>query len=166
MAYHYFCILVHRPWTSKSSQPRGHIGPGYKHARHICCTSASEITSLLRSYELRYGFRKMNVYSVTIIFSASLILIFALVAEERTTDLPYEMEQSSVVANLNTCFRALDELSQSYECAKETRDELLAIQKHWTQCKQDAVNLQKRQSDLGVGRNAPTKRRRINGSGS
>ncbi len=161
MAYHNFCILVHRPWTSKSSQPRGKIGPGYQHARSVCRRSAAEIASLLRTYEASYGFRKMNVYAVIVIFSASVILIFGLVAEERQmqheaatnmlvdgrpTAQTAQAAASTVVGDLNTCFRALDELGQSYECAKRTREHLLAIQRHWTQCKRDAQMGSKRSS--------------------
>ena len=146
MAYHYFCILIHRPWTSKGSQPQGNIGLGHKHARQICCTSAAEIASLLRAYESGYGFRKMNVYGVTIIFSASLMLIFALVSDEKTAASP--QDQSTVIRDLNTCFRALDELGQSYGYAKRIRENLLAIQKHWTTAKRDALNGTKRRSQL------------------
>ena len=134
MAYYNFCILVHRPWTSKGSQPRGKIGPGYQHARHICRNSASEIASLLRRYEAGYGFRRMNVYVVTIIFSASLILIFGLIAEEWRD----ESEKHEVIGNLNTCFRALDDLGQNFDCAKHSHEQLLAIQKHWTQKRRNA----------------------------
>jgi hypothetical protein len=161
MGFHYLCILVHRPWTSKSSQPRGKIGPGYKHARQICRGSASEIASLLRNYELRYGFRKMNVYTVTIIFSASLILIFGLVANDRPAATSGEQEQSNIIEDLNTCFRALDELSQSYDYAKHIREHLLAIQKHWTNSQRDAMAGTKRRNQLfSQGSGLPVKRSR------
>ena len=117
MAYHNFCILVHRPWTSKGSQPRGKIGPGYTHARRVCYNSASEIASLLRIYESHYGFRRMNVYVINIIVSASLILIFGLIAKEvlGAQQRDQQPEDFNVAGDLNTCFRALDELSQSFE---------------------------------------------------
>ena len=140
MAYHNFCILIHRPWTSKSSQPRGKIGPGYQHARQVCRTSAAEIASLLRMHEAGYSLRRMNVYVVTIIFSASLILIFGLIAEEWRDD----TQKDQVVSNLNTCFRALDALGQSFECAKHSHEQLLAIQKHWTQRRRSAKKYSKR----------------------
>lgn len=159
MAYHYFCILIHRPWTSKSSQPQGNIGLGHKHARQVCCSSAAEIASLLRSYESGYGFRKMNVYGVTIIFSAALILIFALVSDDKTAASP--KDQSTVIGDLNTCFRALDELGQSYETAKRIRENLLAIQKHWTTAKRDVMNGNKRRSQMHItgGTSAPKRPR-------
>lgn len=148
MGFHYLCILVHRPWTSKSSQPRGKIGPGYKHARQVCRSSASEIACLLRNYETHYGFRKMNVYVVTIIFSASLILVFGLVAKERKAETSPEDQQSTIIGDLNTCFRALDELSQSYDHAKDIREHLLAIQRHWTNCQRETIVGAKRKSHL------------------
>ena len=137
MAYHNFCILIHRPWTSKASQPRGGLGPGHQHARTICRQSASDIASLLRDYEANYTLRTMNVYVVTIIFSASVILIFGLIAEDMPQGSRSEDEKLKIAGDLNTCFRALDELCQSFECAKRTRDFLLAIQKRWTQSKRD-----------------------------
>lgn len=159
MAYHYFSILIHRPWTSKSSQPQGNVGPGHKHARQICCTSAAEIASLLRSYESCYGFRKMNVYGVTIIFSAALILIFALVSDDKAAT--YSQDKSTIIGDLNTCFRALDELGQSYDTAKRIRESLLAIQKHWTTAKRDAMKGNKRRSQLhlSAGTSAPKRPR-------
>ena len=144
MAYHNFCILIHRPWTSKSSQPRGQVGAGYQHARQVCRTSAAEIASLLRRHESVYSLRRMNVYVLTIIFSASLILIFGLIAEEwRDTK-----ERDQVVSNLNTCFRALDALGQSFESAKHTHEQLLAIQKHWTQRRRSVKRDSKRKQQV------------------
>lgn len=134
MAYHNFCILIHRPWTSKGSQPRGQTGPSYRHARRICRSSASEIASLLRKYEANYGLRRMHVYAVTIIFSASLILIFGSIAGGWSD----ENEKQVMVGNLNTCFRALDELGRCFDCARHTHEHLLAIQKHWTQKTRDS----------------------------
>lgn len=159
MAYHNFCILIHRPWTSKSSQPETKIGPGHSHARGVCRNSASEIASLLREYETHYGFRKMNVYVVNIICSASLILIFGLIAEE----IAGSREQggkTSVARDLNTCFRALDELGQSFESAKRNHELLLAIQKHWSQRKRDAKTGAKRKSRQILPAGASQKRSR------
>ena len=153
MAYHNFCILIHRPWTSKGSQPRGKIGPGYQHARQVCRKSAAEIASLLRMHEAGYSLRRMNVYVVTIVFSASLILIFGLIAEEWRDD----TEKGRVVSNLNTCFRALDALGQSFECAKHSHEQLLAIQKHWTQRRRSAKKDSKRklQEDVSDAQKRP-----------
>jgi hypothetical protein len=138
MAYHNFCILVHRPWTSQSSQPPNNLGPGYQHARKICRKAASEIASLLRLYESHYGFRMMNVYVVTIIFSASLILIFGLTTAAGSTHARDREENDRLAGDLNTCFRALDELGRSYESAKRTRDRLLELRQLWTRRKEDA----------------------------
>ncbi|KUJ19527.1 uncharacterized protein LY89DRAFT_613222 [Mollisia scopiformis] len=146
MAYHNFCILLHRPWTSKGSQPRGKIGPGYEHARRVCHNSASEIASLLRIYESHYGFRRMNVYAVNIIVSASLILIFGLIAGEVLGEQHDQSEEVNVASELNTCFRALDELGQSFEAARQHREHLLAIQKHWSQGRKEAKLGAKRRS--------------------
>jgi len=133
MAYHSFCILIFRPWTSKGSQPPGSTRPEYQRARNICLKAASEIATLLRNYESHYGFRMMNVYAITIIFSASLILIFGLIAEESGGYRDSQDKGFNFAGDLNTCFRALDELGQSFECAKRSRDDLFALQNHWSQ---------------------------------
>ncbi|RDW91790.1 hypothetical protein BP5796_01184 [Coleophoma crateriformis] len=146
MAYHNFCILAHRPWTSKSSQPKSKIGPGHEHARSVCHSSASEIASLLHLYESYYGFRRMTVYVINIITSASLILIFGLIAEEVSSRPRDKSEKLNVASDLNTCFRALDELGQSFECARRHHEHLVAIQKHWSQRKKDAKAGVKRKS--------------------
>lgn len=159
MAYFNFCILVHRPWTSKSSQPDDRIGPGHHHARGVCRSSAAEIASLLRMYESHYGFRKMNVYVVNIIFSASLILIFGLIAEEIIGDHHDQDEKANVARDLNTCFRALDELGQSFESAKRNHEHLLTIQKHWSQRKRDAKVGAKRRSQLQSSSNRMASKR-------
>lgn len=152
MAYHNFCILIHRPWTSKASQPRGRLAPGYQHARTICRKSASDIAALLRKYEANYALRTMNVYVVTIIFSASVILIFGLIAEHMPHGPQSEDERLKIAGDLSTCFRALDELCQSFECAKRTRDFLLAIQKRWTQSKRDPqMGLKRRSQPQAAG---------------
>ena len=146
MAYHNFCILIHRPWTSRGSQPSSKIGPGYQHARSVCHNSASEIASLLRLYESHYGFRRMHVYVIKIIASASLILIFGLIAEESLGERRDQSEKFNVADDLNTCFRALDELGQTFESATQHREHLLAIQKHWSRRRKDSKASAKRRS--------------------
>lgn len=95
------------------------------HARNQCIQSAIAISKLLRRYEMRYTFRRMNIQIIHIIFSAALIMIFDTVS--RRTELPTSEEAS----NLAVCFRALDELGQAFEIAKSAREGLIAIQRRW-----------------------------------
>jgi hypothetical protein len=125
MEYHQLQILIHRPWTSKTSQPTSQKGPGYMHARDQCIQSATAISKLLRRYEMQYTFRRMNIQIIHIIFSAALIMIFATIS--RRTEPPTSEEAS----NLGVCFRALDELGQAFEIAKSAREGLIAIQRRW-----------------------------------
>jgi hypothetical protein len=125
MEYHQLLILIHRPWTSKTSQPTLQKGPGYMHARHQCVESATAISKLLRRYEMQYTFRRMNIQIIHIIFSAALIMIFATIS--RRTE-PPTLEEAS---NLGVCFRALDELGQAFELAKSAREGLITIQRRW-----------------------------------
>lgn len=139
MQYHQIIIFFHRPWVSKSYiQPRSpRQGPGYHHARRMCVESATAVARLLHIYEKHYTFRRMNNQVVAIIFSAALMLLFVTVSSSPLMPAkPGEINQphprnAEMVAYLNLCFRALDELGQSFENAKRTRDYLVALQRRW-----------------------------------
>ncbi|KAJ6151569.1 hypothetical protein N7470_007166 [Penicillium chermesinum] len=132
MQYHQIIIFFHRPWVSKSYiQPRSpRQGPGYHHARRISGSSASHIRETLY-------LRRMNNQVVAIIFSAALMLLFVTVSSSPLMpSKPGETSQphprnAEMVAYLNLCFRALDELGQSFENAKRTRDYLVTLQRRW-----------------------------------
>jgi hypothetical protein len=138
MQYHQIIIFFHRPWLSKSYiQPRSpRQGPGYHHARRMCVESATTIARLLQLYEKHYTFRRMNNQVVAIIFSAALMLLFVTVSTSpmspgKPGDSPIYPRSAEMVAYLNLCFRALDELGQSFENAKRTRDYLVTLQRRW-----------------------------------
>lgn len=139
MQYHQIIIFFHRPWVSKSYiQPRSpRQGPGYHHARRMCIESATAVARLLHIYEKHYSFRRMSNQVVAIIFSAALMLLFVTVSSSSLTpSKPGDMNQphprnAEMVAYLNLCFRALDELGQSFENAKRTRDYLVTLQRRW-----------------------------------
>lgn len=139
MQYHQIVIFFHRPWVSKSYiQPRSpRQGPGYHHARRMCIESATAVARLLHIYEKHYTFRRMNNQVVAIIFSAALMLLFVTVSSSPLMpSKPGEMNHphprnAEMVAYLNLCFRALDELGQSFENAKRTRDYLVTLQRRW-----------------------------------
>lgn len=136
MQYHQIVIFTHRPWVSKSYiQPRApRQGPGYHHARRMCIESSTAIARLLHIYEKFYTFRRMNNQVVAIIFSAALMLLYVTISNTSTSgrspsDNPNN--NAEMVAYLNLCFRALDELGQSFENAKRTRDFLVSLQRRW-----------------------------------
>lgn len=129
MTYHHLMILCHRPWTSRSSQPSRNHQPGFQHARSVCNSSASAITTLLRKYESQYTFRRMNVFTVHTILSAALITIFDHISRQRKN--ATEEFASPAAAELSVYFRALDELGRSFDLARRTREYLVAIQKRW-----------------------------------
>ncbi|CAG8269424.1 unnamed protein product [Penicillium salamii] len=138
MQYHQIIIFFHRPWLSKSYiQPRApRQGPGYHHARRMCVESATAVARLLHLYEKHYTFRRMNNQVVAIIFSAALMLLFVTVSSSpmspgKQGDSPTYPRSAEMVAYLNLCFRALDELGQSFENAKRTRDYLVTLQRRW-----------------------------------
>ncbi|KAL6231709.1 hypothetical protein BDW75DRAFT_233379 [Aspergillus navahoensis] len=137
LQYHQIVIFTHRPWVSKSYiQPRApRQGPGYHHARKMCIESSIAIARLLHIYEKHYTFRRMNNQVVSMIFSAALILLYVTISTTplagRTGLEQLEGNRSEMTAHLNLCFRALDELGQSFENAKRTRDFLVALQRRW-----------------------------------
>ncbi|KAE8353708.1 fungal-specific transcription factor [Aspergillus coremiiformis] len=136
MQYHQIVIFTHRPWVSKSYiQPRSpRQGPGYHHARRMCIESSTAIARLLYLYEKFYTFRRMNNQVVAIIFSAALMLLYVSISNTpHPSKSPSDNGNSNAerVAYLNLCFRALDELGQSFENAKRTRDFLVSLQRRW-----------------------------------
>ncbi|KAK1146372.1 hypothetical protein N8T08_003159 [Aspergillus melleus] len=136
MQYHQIVIFTHRPWVSKSYiQPRSpRQGPGYHHARRMCIESATAIARLLHLYEKHYTFRRMNNQVVAMIFSAALMLLYVTISNSSPSSRNSGDSSSSnagMVAYLNLCFRALDELGQSFENAKRTRDFLVSLQRRW-----------------------------------
>lgn len=137
MQYHQIVIFFHRPWVSKSYiQPQNpKQGPGYIHARKTCIDSATAVARLLTLYEKHYTFRRMNNQVVAIVFTAALMLIFVTISmSSQSSGRPEsddQQHQATMVAHLNVCFRALDELGQSFENAKRTRDFLVSLQRRW-----------------------------------
>ncbi|KAK7420911.1 hypothetical protein QQX98_002475 [Neonectria punicea] len=105
--------------------PRPHHGVSPTYAQQMCFESAIAVSKLLRLYEIRFTLRRMNVHGVSIIFSAALILMFALVVPTPTGS------EGDVRSHLSVCFRALDELSLARENAKRTRDFLVQLQRYW-----------------------------------
>lgn len=136
MQYHQIVIFTHRPWVSKNYiQPRSpRQGPGYHHARRMCIESSTAIARILHIYEKHYTFRRMNNQVVAIIFSAALMLLYVTISNTFSSNKNNSENTNSnaeMVAYLNLCFRALDELGQSFENAKRTRDFLVSLQRRW-----------------------------------
>lgn len=134
MQYHQIVIFTHRPWVSKNYiQPRSpRQGPGYHHARRMCIESATTVARILHLYEKHYTFRRMNNQVVSIIFSAALILLYVTISSSpHPAKVGETGNNAEMVAYLNLCFRALDELGQSFENGKRTRDFLVSLQRRW-----------------------------------
>ncbi|KAJ5934276.1 fungal-specific transcription factor domain-containing protein [Penicillium verhagenii] len=124
--YHQAIIHAHRPWMSKSSiQPLPQQGAGHAHARKMCVESGTAIAKLLHLYEQFYTFRRMNIQVVAITCSAALMLIFAKALHRTTQD------DEATVADLNVCFRALEDSSSAWESAKRAQSFLLHMQGLW-----------------------------------
>ncbi|KAE8340092.1 hypothetical protein BDV24DRAFT_152290 [Aspergillus arachidicola] len=173
MQYHQIVIFTHRPWVSKSYiQPRApRQGPGYHHARRMCIESSTAIARLLHIYEKFYTFRRMNNQVVAIIFSAALMLLYVTISNTSTSgrspsDNPNN--NAEMVAYLNLCFRALDELGQSFENAKRTRDFLVSLQRRWqahmrrsgSALKRQISNRPSSQHLVGLGSDADASRKK------
>ncbi|GAB1202996.1 hypothetical protein APSETT445_001621 [Aspergillus pseudonomiae] len=173
MQYHQIVIFTHRPWVSKSYiQPRApRQGPGYHHARRMCIESSTAIARLLHIYEKSYTFRRMNNQVVAIIFSAALMLLYVTISNTSTSGRsPNDNSNNNaeMVAYLNLCFRALDELGQSFENAKRTRDFLVSLQRRWqahmrrsgSALKRQISNRPSSQHLVGIGSDADASRKK------
>ncbi|KAL2824866.1 fungal-specific transcription factor domain-containing protein [Aspergillus cavernicola] len=126
MQYHQNIIYAHRPWMSKSHlQPQPPKGPGYTHARGMCIQSAIAISKILNMYDTRYTLRRINVTAVSITSSAVLLLLFAAVSNYPS------QSKADIALHLNTCFRALDEFTVSWQSAQRAKDMLLSLQRQW-----------------------------------
>ncbi|KAJ0365784.1 hypothetical protein COL26b_011916 [Colletotrichum chrysophilum] len=129
MQYYQNVIHAHRPWMSSSYlQPQPPQGPGYMHAQRMCIESAAAVAKLILLYERRYSLRRVNIQGVAVIFSAAIILIFASMSRRRRRR---RAKTAETATHLSVCFRALEELSASWECAKRSRDFLLMLQRKW-----------------------------------
>lgn len=118
--------------------------------------SAIAVSKLLRLYEDRFTLRRMNIYGVSITFSAALILVFALVMPIETGS------EEETLSHLSVCFRALDELSLAWENAKRTRDFLVKLQRHWEVQSRSAV----RRESLSQSDSSGTRKRRRDFAGA
>lgn len=129
-------------------------GPSADHARKMCMDSASAVARLLRLYEERYTFRRINIQAVAITFSAALLLVFSTVFH-------YQRDrEDEILADLSVCFRALDELAPSWDTAKRARDFLIRLQRHWErQAKSSSLAVSRDDvSSAGSGFSASKKR--------
>ncbi|KAK1716026.1 fungal-specific transcription factor domain-containing protein [Colletotrichum acutatum] len=126
MQYYQNVIHAHRPWMSSSYiQPQPPQGPGYMHAQQMCIESAAAVAKLILIYERQYSLKRVHIQGVAIIFSAAIILIFASISRRR------RKRTTETATHLSVCFRALEELSGTWECAKRSRDFLLMLQRKW-----------------------------------
>ncbi|KAL3476208.1 putative fungal-specific transcription factor [Aspergillus californicus] len=159
LQYHQIVIFTHRPWVSKSYiQPRSpRQGPGYHHARKMCIESSIAMARLLHIYEKHYTFRRMNNQVVSMIFSAALILLYVTISTtplSSRTGLELSDGSTEMVAYLNLCFRALDELGQSFENAKRTRDFLVSLQRRWQARMRRSGAMKRQMSSQGLPQHA------------
>jgi hypothetical protein len=97
----------------------------------MCLESAIGIAKLLTIYERYYTFRRTNFQIVSFIFSAALILIFAVVPSSRHTEGGAGGGDQELLVHLSTCFRALDEMGSQFESAKRTSTLLNTLQREW-----------------------------------
>ncbi|KAH6971311.1 fungal-specific transcription factor domain-containing protein [Ilyonectria destructans] len=126
MQYHQNIIHAHRPWMSRTYvQPSPAQGPGPGHARMMCMESAFAIGRLLQLYETRYALRRMSIQSISIVFSAAVLLIFANVTHYQC------QEKNDIGIHLNACFRALDELSVTWGTSQRAKEFLILLQRQW-----------------------------------
>lgn len=99
----------------------------------MCIGGAFAIAKLLRLYEVNYTLRRVNVQAVGYACPAALLLIFANVTKYHKPSVENDYYKScrSIESYLNTCVRALDELSSPWSSAKESSEFLRLLQRRW-----------------------------------
>lgn len=169
MQYHQNIIHAHRPYMSRTyHQPSPPQGPGPDHARMMCMDGAFAIAKLLRLYETNYSLRRVNVQAVGYACSAALLLIFANVTKYQKLsgeNGPSGHGQPTEI-HLNTCVRALDELSGSWSSAKKAGEFLQLLQRRWElRSRSERVRARRRALgyDAAGSGDSPSKRVRTSG---
>lgn len=148
--------MLHRPYTSRSLQGNLPHGPGFSHARLVCLDSATAIAKLLQIFEKQHTLRRANVHVIYFIFSAALIMVYAMLSQPGTEESDSSTTgpngvRMSVATHLSTCFRALDETSTVFERARHVCENLVAIQRRWNRERRDRTKskraIEQRQGD-------------------
>lgn len=126
MQYHQIIIYIHRPFLSTGSMPSpSSLGNQYDNPRAICIESAFAISKLIHQYERLYTLRRINIQAVSVVFSASLLLLFASLSVRQDDD------HADCVAHLDLCTHALAEMGECYENATRSLDLLFSIKRSW-----------------------------------
>lgn len=142
MQYHQIIIYVYRPCLSTRSMPSP-SSPGYQFSdpRAICIDSTFAISKLIHHYERLYTPCRINIQAVSVVFSASLLLLFASLSVKEDDNC------ADYVGHLDVCAHALAEMGEYYENATRSLDLLLSIKRSW-------------KAHLASGGPLPRKRRR------
>lgn len=101
------------------------IGKQHDNPRAICIDSAFAISKLIHHYEQLYTLRRINIQAVSVVFSASLLLLFASLSVGQDDD------HTDCVAHLDLCTHALAEMGEYYENATRSLDLLFSIKRSW-----------------------------------
>lgn len=126
MQYHQIIIYIYRPFLSTRSMPSpSSLGYQFKDPRAICIDSALAISKLIHHYERLYTLRRINIQAVSVVFSASLLLLFASLSVKADDDC------ADYVGHLDVCAHALAEMGEYYENATRSLDLLLSIKRSW-----------------------------------
>lgn len=126
MQYYQIIIYIHRPFLSTGTMPSpSSLGSQHDNPRTICVDSAFAISKLIHHYERLYTLRRINIQAVSVVFSASLLLLFASLTVRQDDD------HAECVAHLDLCTHALAEMGEYYENATRSLDLLFSIKRSW-----------------------------------
>lgn len=120
MQYHHFMIHIYRPFISVANGAMDH-----RTVRTVCVESAIAISRLIEIYDSHYSLRHMNIEAVSIVFSATIMLVFATVSNVS------DGSSMELTEHLNRCSQALVELGATFRNAGRTLDILLTIKRQW-----------------------------------
>lgn len=140
MQYYCVVILVNRPFFAQSTNDQSSSSSGTPAIGRSSCTAAStSMTRLLQLYRRLYGFRRINIQAVHLIFTAALIHVCNACLDTAATS-------SAAWKDLEVCTQALMEMGQGYKNAIRALEVISHIKVEMLA----SVNRKKRPSDKSI----------------
>ncbi|EXJ73598.1 uncharacterized protein A1O5_03360 [Cladophialophora psammophila CBS 110553] len=154
MQYHTIMIITFRPFFASAKTLPGLTTGEITTGRNHCTNSANFLARLIQTYRRQYSLRRINVQAVHLVFTATLIHVFAACA---ATD---PIRSNSAWKNLEICCQALSELGLAFKSASRALEVIMGIKSDLLRRSKSNVKRQNPWSDGQEAGSAPSKKRR------
>lgn len=128
MQFHAIRIIVDRPFLSLASNT-SLSEQKILHSQKSCFDAASSIAQLIQQYRRRYTFRRANIHTVHLVFTAALIHVHHAYLSTNSAI------QSSATKYLDVCSQALSELGLAYKNARRALEVITYIKADLFRCR-------------------------------